>query len=260
MLATAGKQYLNYAQCGSGSAVPAVTDVQLQTFIAGKTNDLKTSTVVNSTDRYVYMQRAYTFDVGAATGNISEIGVGSAVSGANLFSRALVKDINGSPTTITVLADEQLRITYEFRVYQPTADIFAGTVSGYSIVARSANVNDLNYSSGWSMDSLFVLGSAYYGFVSDGAVGPITGGPSGTGAQLNPFTQAAQAAYVAGSFSRDIVLTFGPNDFNFVNGIGAVRLPYGPTQFQFGFTPNIMKTSTQALKITLRYTWARKTL
>lgn len=252
--------FLDFAQCGSGSNVPATSDVQLQTFIAGRAMDAQPSVAINSTDRYAYVTRAYTFAIGAATGNISEIGVGTLISGPNLFSRALVKDINGSPTTITVLADEQLRITYEFRVYQPIADIFTGTVNGYNVVARSASVNSINVNGGWYLPSSFSLQSGLYGSVTDGAIGPITGAPTGTGMQLAPYMQATQSAYVSGTFTRDVVLTFGPNDFNMANGIGAIVLPYGPTQFQFGFIPKIMKTNVQSLKITLRYTWARKTL
>src|SRR5690606_13285763 len=56
-----------------------------------------------------------------------EIGTGWTASGETLFSRALVKDEAGNPTAITVLEDEQLRVTWEHRRYWKT-EIESGVV------------------------------------------------------------------------------------------------------------------------------------
>lgn len=62
--------------------------------------------------RYTYM-----FPRGAAAGNISEIST-QATSGnmsTSGFSRALIRNTLGQPVTITVLPDEVLTVTWEFR-------------------------------------------------------------------------------------------------------------------------------------------------
>lgn len=264
-LMAAQTDYLDYCQCGSGTTAPLVTDVQLQSRIAGKLVDAPTTALLNTTDRYLYANPVYTFPIGGATGNISEIGIGRTATGTTLFSRALVKDTSGNPTTISVLADEQLRVNYQLRIYQPTVDIFSGTVGGYAVTGRSANVADTLFASGWSIQAGF--NTARNSFKSNGGlsvyrgeIGPITSEPSGLINAYSGSSVVVDTAYVSGSFFRDTVITLGPNEVNDPAGIGAIRLPYGPTQFQFGFTPKIMKTNTQELKITLRYTWARRAL
>lgn len=54
------------------------------------------------------------FPRGAAAGNISELTVGGR---SGILSRVLVKDALGNPTTITVLSDEVLTVTWELRRY-----------------------------------------------------------------------------------------------------------------------------------------------
>lgn len=257
--------YFRYCQVGSGAAAPLATDTQLQSRIAGAIQDNNALPgQVNTTDRYVYQNQAYTFPVGAATGNISEIGIGWDLTGTTLFSRALVKDASGNPITITVLADEQLRVYYQFRVYQPTTDFFNGTVGGYTVIGRSANVGVVHSLSGWYLTSeahdrnFFAPSFNSTLLISSGAIAGITGAPTPVDDTLNQYNVTAAAAYVAGSFARDLTITISPNNSNIGGGIGAISMPMGPTYFQFGFTPKIMKTSVQELKIVLRYTWARR--
>ncbi|MBD8496665.1 hypothetical protein, partial [Pseudomonas syringae] len=76
MDALAGRtDYLRYCQVGSGSTTPQATDTQLQSRIAGATQDNGgLDAQVNTTDRFIYLDQSYTFPIGGATGNISEIG------------------------------------------------------------------------------------------------------------------------------------------------------------------------------------------
>ena len=55
------------------------------------------------------------FARGAAAGNISELTTGSAANNTSAMARVLVRDATGNPTTITVLSDEVLAVTWEWR-------------------------------------------------------------------------------------------------------------------------------------------------
>lgn len=55
------------------------------------------------------------FARGAAAGNISELTTGYAANNTSAMARALVRDALGNPTTITVLSDEVLTVTWEWR-------------------------------------------------------------------------------------------------------------------------------------------------
>lgn len=101
---------------GEGSTAPSVDDTQLarhRAFVSGGT---KRYVTINSTERYLAVSQSWQFDPGEADGNITEVGVGPDHN--NLFSRALIVDTNGNPTSITVLDDEYLIVSYELRFYQ----------------------------------------------------------------------------------------------------------------------------------------------
>jgi len=62
-----------------------------------------------------WSRKTQSFARGAAAGNISELTTGSAANNTSAMARALVRDAMGNPTTITVLSDEVLTITWEWR-------------------------------------------------------------------------------------------------------------------------------------------------
>lgn len=114
---------------GTGSTPPVVTDTTLEGFIASTSTSQggQISNIVNSTvyPRYVTRAIKKRFN-GAAIANtpLSEVGVAITPSiGTNanathpLASRALIVDALGNPTSITVLADEFLDVTYELTTY-----------------------------------------------------------------------------------------------------------------------------------------------
>lgn len=105
---------------GTGNSTPIASQVALDNFLASTTTvatDIQdTGGIQVTTEPYYWFgRRTWRFANGVATGNISEVGLGWGNS--NLWNRALVKDINGNPTTITVLADEYLDVVSEVRVY-----------------------------------------------------------------------------------------------------------------------------------------------
>src|SRR5574337_1573872 len=137
--------YMDQCYVGTGSTAPTNADTALEMQVASTSSiHATTSGTSTSPPYYGYSRRTFRFGVGAAAGNLTEVGVGW-YSGTNmLFSRALIKDIDGNPTTVTVLSDEVLDVAYEFRNYAPPADSapYVVTISGvdYTFVTRAASV------------------------------------------------------------------------------------------------------------------------
>lgn len=111
-----------YCAVGTGTTPPTVTDTQLANKI-GPTPVYLTSqtnrTVLNDSTGFVAeCTNTYNFPEGSVVGNISEFGIyaASSVDPAYFLVRSLIKDAGGNPTTITVLADEQLRIVHTVRL------------------------------------------------------------------------------------------------------------------------------------------------
>jgi len=120
--------WIDRVRVGSGNSTPVASQTQLDNTIASTTTVLSDSQSVSkqttTSPYYVAAKRTYRFAEGVAAGNISEVGCGWG-NGLDLWNRALVKDLNGDPTTITVLSDEFLDVIVEVRYY-PTQS-FSGS-------------------------------------------------------------------------------------------------------------------------------------
>lgn len=250
LFATGYTQKFQAVYVGTGSSTPTANDTQLENQIA-TTSGASISSGIDTTGRYVYMNAQYTFAAGAAAGNISEIGVGP-TGGNNLFSRALVVDLMGNPTTITVLSDEQLIVTYQLRLYQPTGD-FTFSVDGYSITCRAANANSTQVN-GWAAltENVVLAGNLNAHSAHAGDIVAITSAPSG---QSNPSSVSTDA-YVPGSYQVAGTITFGTGDANFNIKSFSYSLMAGGA-WQFSVDPVIPKTSDDQLTISVGVRWAR---
>lgn len=251
-------------QCraGTGNATPAVTDTALQTQIATTTNVTSfVSTAQGSAPYYGALTIVYRFAQGAAAGNIAEVGVGQ--TGGVLFSRALVLDGGGSPTTITVLSDEFLDVTYQIRLKPPTSDFSSSVViSGvtYNYTIRASFVTNSLW---WGNAAQLAGGKvdAPGTSVTNGSIGAITSGPSGTSSNPSGITNSS---YVNNSLVRDFTVDFGLGNGNVSGGVSAMIIYLGALLGGFGlmqmsFSPAIPKDSTKLLSFTFRHSWARGT-
>jgi len=110
-----------YAARGSGSTPTAATMEELESQIGNRTNqyltgDPNTGTRYNRETGTIYMRRTYDFEVETSNQNINEVGLfpsattNTETDSAMMFSRVVL------PATVTVLADQQLRLTYEIQV------------------------------------------------------------------------------------------------------------------------------------------------
>lgn len=248
--------YLSNCLVGSGSADPLPTDTQLQARVASSNTINTTVNGNNASPRYGWKRNTYRFAVGVAAGNLSEVGVGW--SSTACYSRARILDGSGNPTTITVLGDEVLDVTYELRSYINEADIsFNVTISGtnYACVMRPANIgtNSLGVQLGDSVTVNAQNRANGARVWETNVLGAVTGSPSGApeaGTYVN-------VAYVADTFYVNHTLTFGLNVGNFSTGIGALVVSNTFCDFQTSFTPKIPKNASNVLTLQVRSTWSR---
>lgn len=271
-----GPSLTNY-RVGTGNATPTVTDTALVAQVAQTTGggaQVASTTLANQgADHYVQTSSTARFSPPGVSHNLQECAVAGA-SGQPVASRALIVDGNGDPVTLPWAADESLDMTYILRAYPPAADVDTTmVVSGveYDIRIRQANAG------AWLLTGYNPSGSAYNGLsaVSDspvtaynGAIGAITGAPTGSSASA---TSATLAAYSNGNYYRDVTSTWGLAAGNLSGGITAFLLGIGrpgfgasagQRQFQVGIlsggTGAIPKDGTVQLALGWRHSWARR--
>jgi hypothetical protein len=265
--------YLSFCQVGSGNATPTVSDTGLQTWVAGTDTQQSSATSGSFALGYRGYVRTMRFAAGVAAGNLQEIGMGTAASGPTLYSRALIVDSGGNPTTITVLPDEILDVVYEHRVYWPEVD-GGGVINisgvNYTYVTRAVAVTTSNNSFsgyGWGTFGTGAFsGIRGYSFANgvaqsaayDGAlVAPNASQPTGT---IGSSSSASSPPYVPGSLTRQGTLTWNVGNANFATGISAVKVGFGWCSYQISFDPPIPKNNTQELSLTFTHSWSRATI
>lgn len=248
---------LNACLVGSGNATPVITDTALQTFVAGTTaTNSQNFAAASSSPYFGTTTTQYAFPIGGATGNLSEVGVGASSSNANLFSRALILDGGGSPTTITVLSSEALFVTYALSQYVPLADVTGSiTITGvsYAYTLRAASAT----STQWAYRPADAGGLSNSSSVFNGTIGAITGSPSGTS---GASSSTANNAYSAGSFTLSGTATWGLANGNLAGGITAALVQFGTNAssrgiFQIGFGTAIPKDSSHILTLSFSTSW-----
>ena len=255
--------WMSACQVGTGNATPQATDTGLQVFRAGSTTiNASVGGAQGSAPFFGWRRTTYRFAAGVATGNLSEVGVGWASTGSTLFSRALILDAGLLPTTITVLADETLDVTYEVRNHPPAVDTTGNlTITGVGTMTFTTRAASVTTASEWDLASgrRGGIGSSPSSHNAlTGNIGAVTGAPSGTPGMA---TTAVNLAYSNGSFQRLSTLTFGLNEGN-IGGIRSLVVRYGDNsgfgRFQTEFGTLINKTAAQTLVFNLAQVWGRQ--
>jgi hypothetical protein len=254
--------FMTHCHVGSGSTPPANTDTALVTFVAstGSVHSSSSGTALSS-PYYGYTRKTFRFFAGTATGNLTEVGIGWQSGTGGLFSRSLIKDELGDPTTITVLSDEVLDVTYELRSYADEADSasFEVTISGdapvtYDVFTRTMRVTDWWY---WApLDGAV----SYRHWTSHtmgghtGTVGAITASPNGTHGTVYTVNSAV---YGNNDLYRDFEMVWELDYGNISGGIRSISFPSTIGTWQAEFDTPIPKTALKVLRITVRVSWAR---
>lgn len=239
----------------SGAVVPAQTALGAQ--IAVTTTVENATNGVNIGAGYVWSRRTFRFPIGAATGNITEVGVGWDTT--LCFSRALTVDAGGAPVAITVLSDEFLDVTYELRMHWPVADIVAtASISGtsHNVVTRAAQIGS------WGLSGLIENGArpdltppGQGTSFGPGALGDIT--LDAGGVALNSVNLTYASSYANNSLQRTYRATFGLAAGSSSISNFRFSTPFGI--FKSSFNPVIPKASSNNLTLDYRITWGRFT-
>lgn len=110
--------WISGCSVGTGTSTPIVSQTSLDTFKARTTHLLDSSISgiqIDIEPYYYFAKSTWRFETGAVVGEITEVGLDW--SNNNLWNRALIKDVLGNPTSLTVAADEYLDVKAEVRVY-----------------------------------------------------------------------------------------------------------------------------------------------
>lgn len=261
-LMASNDNYLTWCHVGTGTTAEVVGNTALETFLAAtQSTQSSTASAQGSAPYYGKRTTVKRFAEGAAEGNVSEVGFGIQAATGNLFTRALVKDGGGSPTTISVQNDEWLDVSYELRLYPDHLTLYEVSVDGYALDVLASQVTNVTY---WGLpigeDVGFSASVAQRGWChpSTAVLGPVTGIPTGSG--LDSFTTGSVGGYSGGSYSRNISYNVGLSDGNVSGGIGAMQFFSTLGAYQILFSPVIAKDATKVLDIVLNYAWARATI
>ena len=266
-----GSYMMAYCVIGSGNSQPVYTQNKLDTAVLGVSGaNYSTKYDYNaSTDGSLYKTnrvRKYSFS-GLSNVNISELGLASTYSNTSTYflcTRALIKDSQGNPTTITVLSGEILEIYYKlWAVYDTTdktgtlnlLDGVGGSIA-YNWKVRLALVTDnLSYTSRLGYVLTFV--SNRFTTFNTGDLTAITTSPSGS--ELN-FLSDNLKPYVANSYKRVIETPLTVSEENKAIRSYTLSTSMGTYQIRFGSVANdspINKTNTQTLSIPVEVSWGR---
>ena len=245
---------------GSGTIAPSFSDTQLGNLVRSSSNPSHVTTK-NTSSPYdttsTYTARFNPTGDGSVTQYITEVGCTNAGTSTNLFSRALIKDSNGTPISIALKTDEYLDLTYRIVFYPSLGDTTGSiTLRGttHTYISRVANVatNNIN-----SLRGEFYPSSGYVGLYS-GPIGLITGLPTTTDESSKQMPNLYNDTYTAGSYRRTGGVVIGLTSGNFTNGIQSMLINTSTgMQYQVGFTPRILKTSNDILTLKFGFSWGR---
>ena len=213
---------------GAGNSTPLESQSSLQSRIGTSgagTSVSATNTVYPSAPiPYVEHVQVWQSNEGAVVGNVAELGLvtGTLAAPTRLITRALVKDVSGNPTTVTVASDEFIRVTYAKRYYGvmgATGVLNIATPSGPLALDYEIRPVGMTGNYVWSNSvrdfpsGYLCLGSDTGNFVSYGGCGVTSeaafravDGSSLATATSNRFEMKTAGTYVNGSKTRTDII------------------------------------------------------
>lgn len=255
-----------YTRChvGTGTATPTFADTSLGNSVGMIPMANPTATSSGAPDYYtttVFTGTSTTGQFGSV--NLTEIGMGS-TGASTLFSRALILDAIGNPTAFPIGSDEQLRVTYQLRIYPPLTDaVFEVDVNGTrEVTVRAMGVTSAAY---WITTHITSSSVNPASFGSASEAGFYTGGVSAITASTPLGTQVANSfagtivnnPYNAGSLKRSHRRSWGPTNGNSASfRTNTVRLACG--LFQAEYNPPLSKNAEQTMYLEYESSWARR--
>lgn len=248
---------------GSGNTPPTVLNSTLQSQVASTNvgGSIGSASAAVSAPYATTLERSWRFDAGVAAGNLSEVGIFS-YGPVMLFSRSLIKDTEGNPTTITVLSNEFLDVSYRLSIYYPESDVTGALLLGSTTHGFTVRPSSVTYASSYPRGAYAqfnATASAAYVYASPATIGPVTDSP--TTAHGYAIAGVTNDTYVPGSYRITGSLNLALDSANWPAGISALIFPlerFSGMVYQAQFTPPIPKANTQTLKIDVAVSWGRR--
>lgn len=253
---------------GTGNSNPLTTQTGLDAFLASTTTitEANSSRQLNVMPYHYSLVTVFRFAQGTAAGNLSEIAITWGAN--NCWNRALIKDLNGNPTTITILPNEFLDVYTELRIYPKMTDTVSSVnlldgkgavISAHAVTIRPNMNRDLpNSTSTRSGTSAVRLGDAIsarlFRVLGDNAqLNNITTSPSGTSiGTTNPAS--ANDSYPT---PRSCALKVPLSITQFVGSHKIIDIGSRLGDWKLEYNPPISKDNTQTLEYNFMMTWGR---
>ena len=263
----------NYCAVGGGNSTPLNTNTKLDNFLAVGSQISSESKYdydpVRDTEFYKCSKTVGYRFTGLDNKNISEVGLvsDSRPELHSTFTRTLIKNSAGVPTTITVLSGEILELQYRlWQVFdlkdkdQVVTAMIDGVEVPVNVKIRLAGVGGTNIDSGWSYANIVGRGVMYSSSLrfGTGEIGGITGQNSGI-TFLSPSAMSWEA-YQPSTYKRKFYVNTSITDavhpirsFLFFTGLGAYQGRFGTVD---GDLP-IDKTNQDILQLGFEMSWGR---
>lgn len=222
---------------------------------------------------YAYIRTTFEFSIGTFSGdNLAEVALGKDRGDYDVLNRQLFKDEDGNNTTITVLSDEGLRVTAEFRAYsdlQPgeyeegSFELDIEEDSGADSSGASVMINYTReiYSQYFRKDQTLGWDFQDDHLCGDGKIAKIFDSPGPFG---NPGTKQSSvnySSYTSGDFYRDVEFVWNPSTYEGdVGGVATGCDAYGQgfmDLFTFDSGDAFHKSDIEELRLNVRFTWGR---
>lgn len=280
-----------WAVAGTSNATPSEANTVLGAYAGRRTALPVGDTLTRQVDPlagelYIRNVSRSTFNpgaFGASSVNIAEAGMAMSStapsSSTQLFSRGLLVDGGGSPTTISVAPDEYLDIVWEFTIYVPygTTGTVSLTIDGvatnHTYVVRPVRLDGFSVWSSFAASAgtgpgyiptiTPTLGGAdtnsYNGTsVNNGALTAPTVNPPMASASHRP-TAVSWSAYIAGSKQRQCNATWSLTAGNVAApGVQVAVMGLGWPSFQVSYSPPIAKTASKQLNLSFMLSFANR--
>ena len=243
---------------GVGTTPPAVTDTGLEQLVYAAQSISPSSSAVapTSPDWVAKWIQTWRIPANAAVGTFTEIGLCNWGGVPPYWCRALIVDEQGNPSSISVLADEYLDVTYTLNLHSDLNDrTFTFEINGttYTCTARRALIANTRISSiNGSIGTVYTRsGSGGGGAWATQELGPITSKPSGTTVNSVLEDGITPQPYESNSWTGKSLLRWGLNKMNVAGGIGSICIDEGNPRLptQFSFSPKIPKDATNELSL-----------
>jgi len=258
----------SYCCVGTGTSAPSVSDTALVAPLAFKGFSIPTiPSYVAGPPAYSFQSLFWAFPLGSVIGNISEISAGPMATGVGnpslancrAYSRQLILDSLGNPTTISVTSGDQLNTSYQLRLYfdltdsttsinisGPGGGTFGGTIRRSQ--TSSFGPNGVMNPSAPDPPSWGTTVAALY----TGPVGTTSSSPGGTSLSASSHTYGI---YTPGTFTRTVDSFWGTTNLGTVQAlkVGSNALGF----WQANMAPGFAKTGSNTLHINWSMAWAR---